>query len=252
MNKFGIESIGIVANDKEPTSKIIKVFPSEQLAEYEGVITDTDDKKDSSSNIISSGSALAVGSLDRKMIIEAEWIDLSGGNRVTAPDVKKGESVMLYKMGDASRWFWTPMRNESDLRRKESVVKVYGNTEEHGKTLDNSNSYYTVMDTKNKKIQLHTANNDGEAVGFDIIIDTKLGTIEIKDTNGNFLKHDGKNGTLETKHSKQVTIRSPKIILDGEVETTKNLKVAETIHDEKGDLTYHEHAVVNHSLAKKR
>ena len=49
-----------------------------------------------------------------------------------------------------------------------------------------------------------------------------------------------------------ITLKSAIIKLDGEVEVTKSLKVAQTISDAKGDLTGHAHEVVQHKLAKPR
>jgi len=57
---------------------------------------------------------------------------------------------------------------------------------------------------------------------------------------------------INIKSSSKINCKAPKIILDGEVEITKNLKVSKKIHDEKGNLTDHQHAVQNHSVAVPR
>ena len=48
------------------------------------------------------------------------------------------------------------------------------------------------------------------------------------------------------------SLKAKKILLDGEVETTKNLKVAKKIYDELGNVTDHEHIVKKHSKAVPR
>ena len=249
MSHFKSEEIGIVANDKKVGSNTIRVFPQQQLGEYEGVITYED--KENTKSVSSSGSGVLVGSVSKQPTITADWVNLGGSNRVTSPDVMKGETVILYRVGGADKWFWSMMRGETDLRRKETIVNVYGNTDEHGEQLTNENSYYTVMDTKGKKIGLHTADNDDEVAKFDIDIDTKEGVVTIKDSNGNSLIHNA-NGTLTAVYKKKVTIKAPDIVLDGEVRITKNLKVDKRIDDVKGTVTDHTHKVVKHKLALPR
>ncbi len=276
MSKFGFDSIGTVANNKLYDTNKIKVFPIEHLAEYDGNITDEDDrtKKDGNvikkkqsgnvsnsdnsknkktntkTNVVDSGNKKSAGNADKKMYVEAEWIDLGGSNRKTAPDVKKGETVVLYRFGDANRWFWSSLQYESDLRRKESVLHIYGNTDEHGVTLDNTNSYFTLMDTVNKLIHIHTSDNDGEVTTFDIKLNTKEGYLEVIDGNGNFIKHDGKNGILDLKYNKDINLTAGNDI---------NLKAGNNISklaskDIKGvsgrDTTQHANRDLGHSATE--
>jgi len=236
MSYFKMDSIGIVANDKKVGENTILVFPTEHLSEYEGVISEDEEEEGGVMGVVSSGLSMLAGGAERKVTLKADWLNVGGSNRVTAPDVMKGETVILYRMGDADRWFWSMMRGETDLRRKESVVHLYGNTEEHGVTLDHENSYHTTISTKDKKIHLHTSNNDEEAAAFDILLKTDTGVLEVKDSNGNYLRHDAKNGTLETNHNSSVTIHSPEITLDGNVTITGNLHTKGT-SDLDGDVT---------------
>jgi len=88
--------------------------------------------------------------------------------------------------------------------------------------------------------------------------DSKTEIIEYED--GARLTYNTETSTLkvvgvkivEIESADSITLKSKKILLDGEVETTKSLKVAETITDMKGDLTNHEHSVSNHSIANPR
>jgi len=51
---------------------------------------------------------------------------------------------------------------------------------------------------------------------------------------------------------KNMTLKASKITLDGEVETTKNLKVALEIDDKLGTVTNHKHSVKDHAEAVPR
>jgi phage baseplate assembly protein V len=57
---------------------------------------------------------------------------------------------------------------------------------------------------------------------------------------------------VEIESADSIVLKSKKIVLDGEVETTRSLKVAETISDKKGDLTNHKHSVSDHTIANPR
>ena len=52
--------------------------------------------------------------------------------------------------------------------------------------------------------------------------------------------------------SKNITFTASKITLDGEVETTKSLKVANEIDDKLGTVTNHQHSVKDHAVAVPR
>jgi len=262
MSTYKMDSVGIAVTDITTGNNILTVFPVEYLSEYSGVLEgiDGDTLVDKATTVIKSGNSLLSGSAIKQYTIEAEWRG-DGGNRVTPPNIKKGETVRLYKVGQANKWYWEAGKYESDLRRKETVVHVYGNTDTHGETLNNENSYYTVIDTVNKRLHIHTSMNDGEVTTFDITLDTMKGILEVVDGNKNYIRHNAKDGTLETNHTKQVTIHAPKIVLDGEVYTTKNVYVEKTINakqnintkadvtDRLGNLTTHKHSVVGHSTA---
>ena len=88
--------------------------------------------------------------------------------------------------------------------------------------------------------------------------DEKTEIIEYED--GARLEYSTKTSTLKVTGVKvvlvesadDITLKSKKITLDGEVEMTKSLKVAKKISDEKGNLTDHQHEVTQHKLAKPR
>jgi phage baseplate assembly protein gpV len=69
---------------------------------------------------------------------------------------------------------------------------------------------------------------------------------------GTAYHHDFKTKKITFSTPSSITLKAPKIVLDAEVEITKNLKVTGSITDKKGDLTGHKHSVVNHNLAKPR
>jgi len=101
-------------------------------------------------------------------------------------------------------------------------------------------------------------NEDGFVVPNFTYVDVPLPTDSNSDTmlwkvfDGTIYKHDTKAKSIKVDTPCTFTLKAPKITFDGEVETTKNVKVAKKIFDEKGNLTDHEHSVENHSKAVPR
>ena len=70
------------------------------------------------------------------------------------------------------------------------------------------NGYYLLMDTINKRAQLHTSNNDGEAAAYDITVDTNAGLFTISDSAGNMIMFDSQNGSYDLIFNKKITINA--------------------------------------------
>jgi hypothetical protein len=141
-------------------------------------------------------------------ILIAKWHAGSSGNRMTAPDVQPGETVQIYRFADTDRYYWDTQMREPELRRQEHVVHAYCNLKSGTKAFDASTSYWTEVDTKNKKVRLHTAKNDGEPFGYDVIFDTKKGTVTLKDTDGNTIYLESKTGTIKVTAQSHVIATS--------------------------------------------
>ena len=77
-------------------------------------------------------------------------------------------------------------------------------------------------------------------------------TMLFKAFDGTLYEHNTKNKTLKLNTPCNFSLKAPNIVLDGEVATTKNLKVAKKIFDELGNLTDHLHSVKDHSEAVPR
>ena len=185
-------SLGIVVVDKPETSDIIQVFPSEQLPFAEGDL-----------------------SKNKRMQISASWIRIGDSNRFTSPDVYKGETVQIYRYANTEEYFWSDIMREPSLRKKERVIYAISNVPGKGDVQSLDKSYYLEMSTKDKRIHLHTADNDGELCTYDIVLDTVKGNLTILDGMGNIITLDSKPGNLNFKLNGS---------LYGDVEKNVNLK----------------------------
>ncbi len=223
---LSIYSVCVVAEDKELGKNSIKCFPIEKLGEHDGSITEEKDKKKDEKKTMSSNEAgsMVQSTVTKEVTIEAQWVNIGGSNRVTAPDVKKGETVLVFKFGSSERYYWTTFFIEHDLRRNEAVVNTYGNEKEFGKILNEKNTYYSKFDTVNKMVHIHTSDNDGELTTYDFTLDTKKGIFTILDGKKNKIELNSKSGTL-TIDIPNVTVNSKNVIVNSSNTTFKGGKV---------------------------
>lgn len=205
-------SLGIVLTAKVRGTDMIVVDPIESLPMSSGKIGEDSLNVDVSfSN--KDGIEKKV-KLEGGEAIGAKWISHGHSNRETAPDVQPGETVMLFRYGDTDQFYWTTIFREPELRRKETVRYAYSNQPSTGEAYDDKSSYWFEVSTHDQYIHLHTSINDGEPAQFDIVIDTKAGSLSIQDDMENNLEWNAVEGRLTANIREEIVLN------------TKNLKIA--------------------------
>jgi hypothetical protein len=197
-------STAILAEDKKTGSDYIKAWPVEVIPFYNGNIAEQG--SDYKVEAPDASGVLKKSKVTSEATVVAKWIPIGGGNRMSAPDVCAGETVLLYKFADAEDFYWTTMTREPLLRKKEKVMYAYSNIDSSTKEFDKNSSYWFEVDTIGKKAQLHTSKNDGEPYAYDVIIDTKKGNLTITDSSGNVFKLDSANSELKVETLSKVTL----------------------------------------------
>ena len=205
-SRYRMYGIGTVASDLIVGNKNIKVYVHEILANYSGDIN----KKDHVTKVVkdSDGGAHSVDIDEHRQLEEVIWAP-SDTNRVTPPNVRKGEKVIVWQYGDFNKFYWTKLGLELDLRRLEHVTHVYVNTDdEEENPINSDNSYWTTISTLNKFVRLHTSDNDGEHTTYDITIDTKTGKLEVEDGKGNYIHMISFMDTINVNALKDINLTS--------------------------------------------
>lgn len=211
-SKLVFFSLGVVAQDKIKDDLEIYVWPIEISPNMTGDLTEnisvSGNVKDASGGITS----LAV---TKKKYIKATWLPDGVFNRSTAPDVTKGMTVKLFNFAGTADYFWTTIYNETDLAKREKVVHFYSNKQEYtqGDSDLTSKGYTLTVDTYDKYIKVHTADNDGEVCTYDIEIDAANGVLTVKDSMENSIELKSQDGKLNVN------------LKEGYVLTTKNVNV---------------------------
>lgn len=204
-------SIGSVAEDKDEDGHIIEIFPIENQSFNEGNVAD--EKKD---NVFSKdlyGNTKNIV-LSKKATIRAIWMPFGNSNRSTAPNVKKGEQVQIYRYADTDDFYWDTLYNEFDIRRKEKVIHMYGNTDAFGEMLTLENTYWTKIDTINKLVHIKTCDNDGELTTYEIKIDTKEGILEVFDGKDNIIKLNSAEDKLTATINEDIELNTKRIVFN--------------------------------------
>lgn len=177
-SKLKLYSFGVVAVNKPLSSKEIEVTPMEDLNMIDGEITDN------LNEAVIKGQDASGGKFEAKVqgsaTVTAEWLPFSS-NRKTPPDVRRGEKVAIWQFADSDKYWWSELEYEAKLRKLETVVWMFSNTQKEDEDATPETTYFIEVSTHNKQIHVHTSKNDGEPFAYDIQLNTKDGNFRIQD-----------------------------------------------------------------------
>ena len=174
---------GLVAKDRELTSRLIKVFVKEMSPYATGSLSDN--TAEESYSIKGADGKVSSGKVKTSNVITAEYFDLNT-NRPFPPDVVKGEQVMVFQYANSDIYYWISMGRNDDLRRGELMRIAVSDDMAVTKDLTDANTYYIEMDTKiSKRIKIATSKGDGEAFQYNLTFDAKNNKLTIGDDQNN-------------------------------------------------------------------
>jgi len=221
MNKdseLRLYSLAYVVEDYIEDDPYLKVLPVEHISDKSGVIglsipgsVVTKDIDGVITNTV----------INKSDVITAKWINMNEPNRLTAPNIHKGETVILWRYS-GDRYFWTVFYNELDLRKREKATYVYSNKDDIKDASKLKQFYYWTVDTINKFARFHTDDNDGELTTYDIEINTKDGIFVLVDGLGNDIKLTSVDGTLTITTNLNVIVNTVNAIVNAAATATIN------------------------------
>ena len=213
---FKYKGVGVVLEDKNDGSKNILVHLQEEFPTAEGDISPLHTNTEYSGVDMHGVAYKHV--LQSNTGIKAIWKETP--NRLTAPDVRAGQQVDIYQVGDGDMFYWEELGRTKNLKRAERAL--YGwNASGADITADDSvtdHNHYTMdVNAKGGNITLLTSKNNGEYCGYTIQLDTKNGHVLISDDIGNVFNLDSKKSNLLMQSAKggTVSIKGPDVILQG-------------------------------------
>lgn len=216
-SELKIYSIGIVAKNKEILSRVIEVVPVEDSPMLDGdinseIITEkvSSENSDQAKSEIKTTTALS---------IKAIWLPMGSSNRFSAPDVRRGEQVVIYRFSDEDVFYWTTLHDDIKLRKLETVIYAFSGTkDEKVKTVDPEHYYFLEVSTHKGLVHFSSSKKNGEYCSYDFQINTKDGFYQFKDDLGNVFMFDSKekqismvntDGTYFEINKKNLTINVP-------------------------------------------
>lgn len=174
--------IGIVALDKKLYEDTIEAMPVDNAAMLEGELNDKWDEV----NVSGKDGERQDYQNKAKFVktIKATWMGMHQYNRMTSPDVRRGDKVQIYRLGDSNVFYWDTLDSYDKIRRLETVVHGYSATKSEGVSMNPDNTYVQGVSTHEKMVTLIYTSKDptnGEEFRYGIFIDTKNNHIVIKD-----------------------------------------------------------------------
>lgn len=210
-SKLKLYSKGIVARSKELNSNDIFVTPIEFTGAIDGEInSDVVDFIDTGTDANGNEYQIPVTTSNT---VRAEWLNLGGSNRITAPDVVVGEEVLIYRYGSTDRYRWESIGYHP--RRLETIInRISNNIDPSINVLNDDNSYWTKMSTHEQLIILKTVMNNKEAAEFKVYLNLAEGTAGIIDQKNNSFFIDGPNNIVELENADGTIVSLNKTILN--------------------------------------
>ena len=196
---FRLVSVAIVANNKERGSNEIECWYQENSPLTGGELkSDLADITFGGSTYPSPDEEIYEHTVYMANTIKAKWKG-SDANRVTAPDVRRGDSVNLYQYNDVDEFFWDLRSDGTKTAKKlETVVNAYSaSTDEKETELNEENSYTTQVSTHDGHVTVKTTKANGEPFAHILQIDTKNGNMVYADDAGLYIQADSATNRVE-------------------------------------------------------
>lgn len=192
---------GKVIEHKRKGSKEIEVIPLDDQPFQEGesisdIFTLETQGKDASGKTYSA-------KVDTSKSIMATWLS-TDANRMTAPDVRRGDIVELYTFYDTQQYYWKEAEDNGKRRRMEQVTHRYSATDDESvKELDDTNSIKVDLNGETGTYTITLPKIGKAKVSQTIQFDSQNGNIVIADSNNNFiqLEEQGKVSFANSKGS---------------------------------------------------
>lgn len=205
MSQFHFHSWGLVASVQKENKREIKVVPLEVRFGYlESVIDDPTIEEDS--YLTDDGEEIV--QVIKNTAVTAKWLNFNS-NRITTPNVRRNEQVMIYRLGNTDKYYWMDM-NVANVKRLETVVYAWSADPRNPMKDDLSNAYFLEISTHDKAVTFVTSQANGEPFGYTLQFNTDNGIVVLKDTDENVVYLDSANTVIGFKNACSTEFRLDK------------------------------------------
>lgn len=237
-SKFRVVSIGIAAENKALDSYEVPVAPIEIFPMVDGELVESLDEVDVS-GVDQMGVDYTIR-LKTSSTVTATWMQM-GSNRVTPPDIRRGERLLLWQYADSDKYYWTSMGMDDDQRRLETAIWAWSATPDVAAELDLANNMYSVeLSTHGKHITIHTTQENGEPFEYTIQLNTGSGIFFITDQDGNSVQLNSAERIIKAVNSDDTEATINKTTLYGYAKKNVRVRSDDTLSASSGgDMTHY-------------
>lgn len=221
-SKFHLYSYGIVASNKALNSQEVEVTPVEDLPMTDGQVTEQTSQF-TGSGTDSRGNPYQT-TVTQSSTVTAQWLPIGEPNRQTAPDVRRGEQVMLYRMADADKFYWCTMRADLSLRKLETVIYGFGASAKEGDAVDDATTYVLGFSAHQKRVWLSTSKANGELFAYTLNLDLANGIASLSDDIENSWSIDSQNHIVRIQNADKSFLELNKTMLNSMTTDGMNFK----------------------------
>lgn len=205
-------SIGIIATNKELSEHFVEIVPIEHFNFIDGEILDHMEEYKASAKSYT-GESFNV-KIDTTATLRAKWLPIGQTNRITPPDVRRGEQVIIYRFGDVDEFYWVDAFQYKHVRRLETAIWSFSDNRKENVEDTPTSTYWVEVSTHKKVIHIHTSKSDDEPFVYDIQINTKDGRIVIQDDDHNYIFLDSAERFIKLHNKDDTYIEMNKRIIN--------------------------------------
>lgn len=245
---FHFYSWGIAAANKKRKSDKLEITPTQDFPFTDDEVS-SHVKKINSKGIDSSGNSFET-EVKATVTLSATWMPLGQSNRLTSPDVRRGELVAIYRFSDQDFYYWITAAKAKKIRRTETVIYAFGATKEENVELDASNCYFLEFSGHDKHITLKTSQANGELTQYTFQLNGGEGLATLRDSANNQININTASNKIESIHSSgdfimleggTNTHKSGQHIFIGDILCIGSIFATGVIIDQRGNTNHHKH-----------
>ena len=182
-------SKGIAASNKALNTHELSVIPYEVTPMLDGELDDV-----ISDNIMEGKDAFGVEysvKVQSSVAIPAKWLPF-GDRAMTAPDIRRGERVVIYRFADSNEYYWVDEGLDRHLRRLETIIYRIAAVPEDLKSdtveLTEDNCYFLTISSHAGLVSFTTSTANGEPFSWTFQFNTKDGIFTLGADSGDFIQ----------------------------------------------------------------
>ena len=241
--------VGIAAADKANESRELYVYCPELLPFMQGDLKATD--IDATISTKDGGSDYS-GQIKTSNVLLCQY-RCTSGNRLTPPDVRRGEQVIVTCYSDTNMFYWDTAGVDTGTRRTETYRIGVGDTLENTSVLNDVNSYYLELDTRrHQHIKLTTAKSNEEKYQYTIILSPERNELAITDDINNtfIIKSENKQVMMTNTNSSFINLEGDNITISCKGNIIMDAKEGAFNLHSKADMTFQTDANFIHEIAE--